>query len=126
MAQDGIEAMKVTAKAFEKQIQNMRQEAAEEAAKYKSKGPKRMYKVGDQVSFYLPPSEKEAEETGRKPEHMLQYKGPGIITKILSRTTYQLEYEGRTYYRCFSELRRYQSNNLPMDLPVANDTRMQE
>ena len=31
--------MKVTAKAFG-QIQNMRQEAAEEAAKYKSKSPK--------------------------------------------------------------------------------------
>jgi len=54
MAQDGIEAMKVTAKAFGKQIQNMRQEAAEEAAKYKSKGPKMMYKVGDQVFFSHP------------------------------------------------------------------------
>ena len=126
MTQDGIEAMRVTAKAFEKQIQNVRQEAAREAAKYNSKGPKRMYKVGDQVSFYLPPSEKEAKDMGRKPKHMLQYKGPGIITKILSRTTYQLEYEGRTYYRCFSELRLYKSNSLPMDLPVANDTRMQE
>ena len=57
---------------------------------------------------------------------MLQYRGPGIITKVLSRTTYQLEYEGRTYYRCFSELRLYRSNKLPLDLPVANDTRMQE
>ena len=125
MTQDGIEAMRVTAKAFEKTIQNMRQQAAEETAKYKSKGPKRMYKVGDQV-FYLPSSEKEAKDMWRKPKHMLQYREPGIITRILSRTAYQLEYEGRTYYRCFSELRLYQSNSLPMDLPVENDTRMQE
>ena len=69
MTQDGIEAMRGTAKAFEKTIQNMRQQAAEETVKYKSKGPKRMYKVGDQV-FYLPSSEKEAKDMWRKPKHM--------------------------------------------------------
>ena len=40
ITQVGIEAMRVKAKAFEKQIQNMRQETAEETVKYKSKGPK--------------------------------------------------------------------------------------
>ena len=125
MTSDSISAMRDTAKAFEKQIQLLRTEAAERNAALNSKGPGATYKVGDKVSLFLPPTEKEAKEMGRKPKHLLTYKGPAKITKILSKSTYQLEYEGRVFYRCFSELRPYKSSKLPIDLPIANDRDMQ-
>ena len=63
---------------------------------------------------------------GRKPKHLLQYKGPAFVTEVLSNTSYQITYEGRKYSRCFSELRSYKSDKLPMDLPIANHVHMQE
>ena len=126
MTADGISAMRETAKAFEQQIQNVRREAAEANAASLSKGPKKVYEVGQEVTFYLPPSEKEANDMGRKPKHLLQYRGPAFITKVMSNTTYQIEYNGRKYYRCYSELCPYKSDKLPLDLPIANHVHMQE
>ena len=118
--------MQVAAWAFEQQIQNTRREAAAKNAELLSKGPTRVFKVGDEVSFFLPPSEEEANAMGRKPRHLLQYRGPAFVTEVLSGTTYEITYEGRKYSRCFSELRPYKSDKLPMDLPIANHIHLQE
>ena len=126
MTSDGISAMRDTAKAFEQQIQNLRRREAEATAERRRKGPKRTYKIGDEVSFYIPPTEDEAKKMGRKPKHLLSYRGPAIITEVLSTSTYKLEFNGRTYYRCFSELRPYKSPRLPLTLPMANDPGLQE
>ena len=126
MTRDGLDAMRETVRAFEQQIQNTRQEAASNNAQQMTKGPKKTFKVGQEVSFFIPPSEKEAKEMGRKRGHLLQYRGPAFVVKQLSDTSYQIEYEGRTYFRCFSELRPYRSDKLPMDLPIANHVHMQE
>ena len=116
----------VAARAFEQQIHNVRREAAAANAKLLRKGVKKTYEVGDEVVFYLPPTEQEAESMERKPKHLLQYKGPAFIIAKLSNTTYQIEFEGRKYNRCFSELRPYKSDKLPIDLPMANHRDMQE
>ena len=63
---------------------------------------------------------------GRKSKHLLWYRGPAIITRKLSNSTFELEFEGRKYYRCFSELRSYKSKKLPLDLPIAQNQQMQE
>ncbi len=126
MTQDGIEAMRTTARAFEQQIHNVRKEATAANAELLRKGPKRTYEVGDEVTFYLPPSEKDALSMGRKPKHLLQYRGPAFVVDKLSATTYRIEYEGRKYNRCFSELRPYKSDRLPLDLPIATQVDMQE
>ena len=126
MTTDGIEAMRASARAFEQQIHNVRREATSTNAELLRKGPTRSFRVGQEVSFYLPPSEKEAMQMGRKPKHLLQYKGPALVTQKLSSTTYQIEYEGRKYNRCFSELRLYKADRLPLDLPMANPESMQE
>ena len=125
VTEDGISAMRETANAFIKQIENVRKEAAARTAELNKKGMTKVFKENDKVSFFIPPSEEEANSMGRKPKHMLQYKGPAIVVKRLSTTTYQLEFEGRTYYRCFSELRKYHSPDLPIDLPMANGKNMQ-
>jgi hypothetical protein len=126
MTSDGIEAMKHTAKAFEKQIYQLRKEAAERRAALARKGSNVKYKVGDEVSLFIPPSESEAKKAGRKVKHLLFFRGPAVITEKLSNTTYKLDYNGRVYYRCFEELRPYKSSNLPIDLPVANENSMQK
>ena len=126
MTSDGIEAMKQTAKAFEKQIYLFRKEEAEKRASLARKGSNVKYKVGDEVSLFIPPTEQEAKRAGRKAKHLLYFRGPAMITEVLSDTTYKLDYEGRIYYRCFSELRPYRSSNLPVDLPIANNIQMQE
>ena len=126
MTTDGIEAMRATARAFEQQIHNVRREATAANAELLKKGAKRSFKIGQEVSFYIPPSEKEAKQMGRKPKHLLQYRGPAFITEKLSSTTYQIKYEGRKYNRCFSELRPYKADRLPLDLPMANPASMQE
>ena len=126
MTSDGIDAMKNTAKAFEQQIYQLRKEAAVRQAALARRGSNVKYKVGDEVAFFVPPTEKEAKAAGRKAKHLLFYRGPAFITEVLSNTTYKLDYDGRVYYRCFSELRPYKSNRLPVDLPIANNIRMQD
>ena len=125
MTSDGVEAMKITAKAFEKQIHQLRREAAERRAVLARKGSKLKFKVGDEVSLFIPPSEQEAKRAGRKAKHLLHFKGPAIVTEVLSNTSYKLDYNGRVYYRCFAELRPYKSSNLPVDLPIANEGNME-
>ena len=69
---------------------------------------------------------KEAEHTGRKAKHIAHFKGPVIITKHLSPTTFAINVEGRTYGRCLSELRKYNSNELPqlIDRSGEDDNRL--
>ena len=126
MSQDDVAAMRTTAKAFVQQIENVRKEAAERSALQNRRGAKKTFTEGDKVSFFIPPSEKEAKEMGRKPKHLLQYRGPAVVTRKLSPSTYEINFEGRTFYRCFSELRPYRSTNIPVDLPMANSRPMQE
>ena len=126
MSNDDIAAMRDTANAFVQQIENVRKEAAERSALLNRRGTKKEFAVGDRVSFFIPPTDKEVKEIQRKPKHLLQYRGPAQVVKQLSKSTYQLTFEGRTYYRCFSELRPYRSTNTPVDLPMTNSKSMQE
>ena len=125
MSPEGVAAMRTTAEAFVEQVKNVRREAAEKNADMNKGGLKRSFKVGDKVSFFIPPTAKEAQAMGRKAKHLLFYKGPAIIVQRLSNSTYELDYQGLTYYRCFSELRAYKSSKTPLDLPIANDQQMQ-
>ena len=60
--------------------------------------PLREFAVGDRVTFYLPPSQAEAEKMGKNPKHMLQYQGPVIITEALSNnnTSFAIKFNNHT------------------------------
>ena len=62
MKQDDIAAMRATANAFVQQIENVRKEAAERTALLNRRGSKKEYAIGERVSFFIPPTEKEARE----------------------------------------------------------------
>ena len=68
------------------------------------------FKKGDKVSFYIPPTLSEAKrKSTRKSKHLLQYKGPAIITNVRTPTTYDLTYKKRKYARATAELRPYRA-----------------
>ena len=67
------------------------------------------YKVGDRVTFFLPPSQKQAQTLGKNPKHMLQYAGPGRITRSLSDkgTSWEISWNGRRYQRNIMHMHHY-------------------
>ena len=100
-----IKAMQATAAAFATHLRQVQmQEAKDRARMLNCKGHKPKLKVGDRVSFFIPPSAEEAELTARKTKHLPQFRGPATITKVMTPTTFTLTYEGHTYQRCLSEL----------------------
>ena len=66
MTTDDIEAMRATARAFEQQIHNVRRETTAANAELLKKGAKRTFKVGQEVSFYIPPFREEGYANGQK------------------------------------------------------------
>ena len=120
--QPGVTAMQTTAKALAQILcQQQQQEAVERARMANQRGHDHTFKEGDTVSFFIPPTAKEAEELGRKVKHIAHFKGPAKVVKQLSNTTFAITYEGSTYGRCSSELRAYNSDDLP-NLPRREDT----
>ena len=124
MDKPGIKAMQTTAKAFATHLRQVQmQEAKTRACLLNLKGSAPKLQLGDRVSFYIPPSAEEAELAARKAKHLPQFRGPAVITKIMTPTTFELRYKGRIYKRCLSELRRYRANSEPLlDVGVAPDS----
>ena len=100
-----------SAEAYAQHLANVKQvEKAIAANRLNSKGqPKHEYKIGDRVTFYLPPSQKQAQAMGKNPKHMLQYAGPGEITESLSPngTSWKIIWNGREYQRNIMHLKPY-------------------
>ena len=86
-----------------------------------SVGVSKKYRVGDKVTFFIPPTAAQAKVAGRKPKHLPNFRGPASIVEVLSDTTYKLEYRGRSYKRSAAELRPYKAKTPPLQLPTAND-----
>ena len=116
--------MQQTAKAF---ITHLRQvqmrEAKERAHLLNLKGTKPQLKLGDKVSFFIPPSAEEAEMAQRKAKHLPQFRGPATIVQVMTPTTFKIKYGNRTYARCLSELRHYKATMMPrLDTGAAPDS----
>ena len=121
MSQQGIQAMQTTARALAKILsQQQAQEAQQRADKANEKGFQHTVKAGDKVSFFIPPTAKEAEELGRKVKHLAHFKGPAQVVKQLTPTTYAIKYNGAMYGRCLSELRQYKGDGIPNLVSTTN------
>ena len=82
------------------------------------------YEVGDQVGFYLPPSDETVKAMGKKKKHILQYVGPGEIIESLSpnNTSFRIKYKGRNYERNVMHMLKYRSlDEVPADLQMHID-----
>ena len=100
-------------------------ERAQTAIRLNADGTSRIqYRIGDKVSFYLPPSEDAAKAMGKKKKHMLQFVGPGEIVEVLSpnNTAFKISYQGRHYQRNVMHLSKYTSpDEVPGDIQIALD-----
>ena len=123
MGSAGIKAMQTTAAAFVTHLRQVQmQEARDRAEELNLRGSTPKLKVGDKVVFFIPPTAEEADMAQRKVKHLPKYRGPASITKVMTPTTHELQFNGRTYKRCLSELRPYKAANDPdLDTGVAPD-----
>ena len=121
-----LRSIAIAASAFNEVISNIKAyERANAANNLNAYGrPLREFAVGDRVTFYLPPSQAEAEKMGKNPKHMLQYQGPGIITEALSNnnTSFAIKCNNRTYKRNIMHISKYISDRLvPVNLQMYID-----
>ena len=114
MEEPAITAMQTTAKAFAQALkQQQLQDATERADAANAIGHNHSLQLGDTVTFFIPPTALEAAKRGRKVKHIAHYKGPAIIVKKHTPTTFRIRYNGSVYDRCLSELRASRSNEQP-------------
>ena len=123
---DDLKTITTAAAAFNEVISNIkaveRHNAAQKLNAYGQ--PLRDFAIGDKVTFYLPPSQKEAQKMGKNPKHMLQYQGPGIITESLSdnNTSFAIKYNNRTYKRNIIHISQHTSTQpVPANLQLHID-----
>ena len=123
---DDLKTIAIAAAAFNEHISNVKAlERARTAQKLNAYGiALRNYQVGDRVAFYLPPNDKEAALMGKKPKHLLQYKGPGEIIRKLSGsdTSFEIKCDNRKYRRNIMHISPYKSDlEVPPQLQVHID-----
>ena len=86
------------------------------------------YQIGDRVTFYLPPTQKQAQRMGKNPKYMLHYAGPGEIIKSLSNngSAWEISWNGRTYQRNVMHMHHYEPDKhvLQEQLAVQDNTVM--
>ena len=123
---DDLRTIATAASAFNELIGNIKaNERANTANKLNAYGQALSdFTVGDKVTFYLPPSQREAEKMRKNPKHMLQYQGPGIITESLSdnNTSFAIKCNNRTYRRNIMHISNYTSEqSVPANLQLYID-----
>ena len=118
-----VSLIKQSATAFANTAARLREQAQRETARKLAQGGRRItFRVNDRVSFYLPPTAREAQRRGRKAKHLQWYRGPATVVKILSPTTYELEYKGARYKRSVEELRPHRGSGDPESRRLASMT----
>ena len=104
-----------SAHAYAEHLANVKAcEKALRAQRLNAKGFSRHeYQIGDRVSFYLPPSQKQAQRMGKNPKHMLQFAGPAEIVEALSDhgTAWRLLWNGTHYRRNIMHMVPYAPDN---------------
>ena len=115
MSRDSVTALQAAAKANLQVIKQLRTHDKQmRARKANNTRATQSFKLGDKVVFYIPPTEPMSKKkSNRKNKHILQYRGPGIITRVRTPTTYDLTYKGKQYSRATSELRPYRAEEAP-------------
>ena len=127
MTSDAVQAMQSTAKACMKAMEQLRQHDKQmRADKANKTAQKQTFKVGDKVSFFIPPTAQEAKRRGRKVKHITHYRGPAVVTNVRTPTTYDIEHKGKKYARATSELRPYRAKGILAPEMPAKRSREQE
>jgi len=123
---DDLKTIAVSANAFMEHIYNVKAiEASQTAIRLNADGTSKVeYNIGDEVGFYLPPSDDTVKAMNKKKKHILQYVGPGTIVESLSpnNTSFRIKYKERHYERNVMHMSKYRSSDeVPADLQMHID-----
>ena len=122
MNKDDVAILTEAAKATTTAMEQLRRHDKSMRARHANNNRQRQtFKLGDKVSFFIPPSKETTDKEQRKAKHLMQYKGPAIITRVRTPTTYDLQYRGRKYSRATSELRPYKDKHVRWAPPITID-----
>jgi hypothetical protein len=78
-------------------------------------GTPHTFSINDRVKIYVPPTHAQLIRTGRRSNHIVAWRGPCRITKILSPSSYEMEEEcsGRTFQRTIINTRPFRASKNP-------------
>jgi hypothetical protein len=73
------------------------------------------FHLGDRVKIYVPPTHNQVQRTGRRSNHIVAWRGPCRVTKVLSQTAYEMveECSNRTFQRTLVNIRPFRATNDP-------------
>jgi hypothetical protein len=73
------------------------------------------FALNDRVKIYVPPTHAQILRTGRRSNHIVAWRGPCKITRLLSPTSYEVEEEGsgRTFQRTIINIRPFRATKTP-------------
>jgi hypothetical protein len=82
-------------------------------------GTPQSFALNDRVKIYVPPTHAQILRTGRKSNHIVAWRGPCKITRILSSSSYEMEEEasGRTFQRSIINIRPFRASRNPPPPP---------
>ena len=123
---DDLKTIAISVNAFREHIHNVKAvEASQTAIRLNADGTSKVkFNVGDEVAFYLPPSDETVKAMGKKKKHILQYVGPGVIVQVLSpnNTSFRIKYKNRHYERNVMHMLKYKSpDEVPAELQMYVD-----
>jgi hypothetical protein len=80
-------------------------------------GTPTLFQLGQRVKIYMPPTHNQLERTSRRAKHIVSWRGPCIITRILSPVAYQMQEEcsNRYFERTLVIIRPYLASRSPPD-----------
>jgi hypothetical protein len=78
-------------------------------------GTPHTFQLNDRVKIYVPPTHAQLLRTGRRANHIVAWRGPCRITRLLSPTTYEMEEDGtgRTFQRTIVNIRPFRATKDP-------------
>ena len=78
-------------------------------------GTPKTFALHDRVKIYVPPTHAQILRTGRKSNHIVAWRGPCTITRILSPSSYEMEEDcsGRKFQRTIINIRPFRATKNP-------------
>ena len=78
-------------------------------------GTPKTFALNDRIKIYVPPTHAQILRTGRKSNHIVAWRGPCTITRILSPSSYEMEEDcsGRTFQRSIINIRPFRATKDP-------------
>jgi hypothetical protein len=85
------------------------------AARLNAHGTPAHFNVNDRVKIYMPPTHAQIQRTGRRSQHIVAWRGPCVVTEVLSDSTYRVQEDcsKRFFKRSIMNMRPFRASSVP-------------